>query len=78
MSLSSPNLSLNTDARESAALCKGPRAPVGVDVKATGLRTALWRCDLGAELPHWAGSATVGIRPKPEVHDRRLSGGPLE
>ena len=28
--------------------------PVNSDINATGLRTALWLCDLGAELPHLA------------------------
>jgi len=48
------------------------------DRNATGLGTALWRCDLGAELPLLAGSSTIGIRPLAEVHDRRLSDGPIE
>ena len=34
-------------------------------VKATGLRTALWRCDLSAELPHLAGSGLS--RPSPAL-----------
>ena len=28
--------------------------PIMANVHATGLRAALWRCDLGAELPHLA------------------------
>jgi hypothetical protein len=40
------------------------------NVNATGLRTALWRCDLdSAELPHLADGSP---RPKAEVHDRPL------
>ncbi|CBK43517.1 protein of unknown function [Nitrospira defluvii] len=39
-------------------------------VNATWLRTALWRFDLGAELPLLADGSP---RPKPEVHDRPLS-----
>ena len=38
--------------------------PMKSDVNATGLRTALRRCDLGAELPHLADSghrATVNL-----------------
>jgi|CXWL01.1.fsa_nt_gi hypothetical protein len=32
-------------------------APLNKNVNVTGLKTALWRCDLGAELPLVAGSS---------------------
>jgi hypothetical protein len=43
--------------------------PVMANVNATGLRTALWRGDLGTELPLLA---DVSPRPKAGVHDRPL------
>jgi len=49
--------------------------PLNLYVNTTGLRTALWRGDLGAELPHLADGSP---RPLTEVHDRRLSGVPIE
>ena len=46
--------------------------PVMANIHATGLRSALWRGDLGAELPLVADGSP---RPLAEVNDRRLSGG---
>jgi len=40
--------------------------PVMANVNATGLRTAIWRGDLGTELPLLA---DVSPRPLAEVHD---------
>lgn len=42
-------------------------SPVNAGVDAAGLKTALWRCDPGAELPLLADQ-----RQKAEVHDRPL------
>ena len=63
--LSSVRSNRSFDTVPSAAVrfrTRASRAPVNSDVNPTGLRTALWRCDLGAELPLLADTCLMPLQ----------------